>query len=57
MLTLDELFALDPPGGLTDEELGEWWLKHLSEPDGSIIMRDDYGPTTDHVSAPDQPKS
>ncbi len=53
MVTFEQLLTLpDPPEGLTDAELEEWWLKHLSESDGSIIMLDDYGPTNDQVNTP-----
>jgi len=45
-----------PPNGLSDAELEAWWIKQIAEPDGTIIMRDDYGDATaEPISKPAAP--
>ena len=43
MLSYEELVKLSPPSGLSDEELEQWWKKQILEPDGSLIINDDWG--------------
>jgi len=38
MLTDKQILELQPPTGLTDDELARWWQDALADPDGSIIL-------------------
>ena len=42
MLTHGQLLALTPPEGLSDEELQRWWQKQICEPDGTLIMNEEW---------------
>ena len=42
MLTQKELFALNPPDGLSNDELEKWYRARVCEPDGSMIMNDNW---------------
>ena len=42
MLTHGQLLALTPPEGLSDEDLHLWWQNQLCEPDGTLILGDEW---------------
>jgi hypothetical protein len=42
MLTQEQLLNLRPPPGLSDEELQAWWEQQICEPDGTLIMNDEW---------------
>ena len=42
MLSYEQLLDLTPPEGLSDDELQLWWQKQICEPDGTLIMNDEW---------------
>jgi hypothetical protein len=57
MLTQKQIMELDPPEGLNAEELRNWYLERLCEPDGSFIINDRWDDEDPKPEPPTPPPS